>query len=364
MKHKKLTATERQFLAVWKDEGLSNKECGRRLCRHPSTIGRELSRNNCRVGSKGKDWKIIYEPLHAQGVADRRKQNAFCAKEPLKNKKVFSFVVKHLRFGWSPEQIAGRLKLLHPNDDSWHICHETIYAFIYKEKTDTTKKGLLGPGLADDRKSNKGKKAVTVTDKNRPLYEFLRRKQIRRRKRSGRKSHRVRIPDRVSIHDRPKEIDARIEFGHWEGDSLVGKSHLSGLHTEYERVSSLIRFEFLEKITAGEMVRAAKKIFKPMPSLARRSTTLDNGPEHTDHKKLADDLGTLTYFADPYSSWQRGGNENGNLWIRYYFPKGTDFSSIPKEELKDVERELNDRPRKRLGFKTPREVFTEYLKSC
>lgn len=364
MKHRKLTATERQLLAVWKDEGLSNKECGRRLSRHPSTIGRELKRNNSRVSLGEKDFEIIYEPLHAQGVCDRRKQNAFCAKEPLKNKKVYGFVLKYLRSGWSPEQIAGRLKYLHPKDQSWHICHETIYAFIYKEKTDVTKKGLLNPRMADGRKSNEKKGAVTLTDKNRPLYEFLRRKQVRRRKKSGRKSQRVRIPDRVSIHNRPKEIDARVEFGHWEGDSLVGKGHLSGLHTEYERVSSLIRFEFLEKITAEEMIRAAKKIFGPMPSLARRSATFDNGSEHTKHRELTDTLGVATFFADPYSSWQRGGNENGNLWIRYYFPKGTDFSSIGKVELKDVERELNNRPRKRLKYKTPREVFTEYLKTC
>ena len=132
MKHKKLTATERQLLSVWKNEGLSNKECGRRLSRHPCTIGRELSRNKVRVSVGEKDWEIIYEPLHAQGVALQRKQNAFFAKESLKNKKIYSYVLKHLRSGWSPEQIAGRLKLLHPNDESWHICHETIYAFIYK----------------------------------------------------------------------------------------------------------------------------------------------------------------------------------------------------------------------------------------
>ena len=218
--------------------------------------------------------------------------------------------------------------------------------------------------MADGRKTNSEKNTITLTDKNRPLYEFLRRKQVRRRKRSGRKSQRVRIPDRVSIHDRPKEIDDRKQFGHWEGDSLVGKSHLSGLHTQYERVSSLIRFEFLPKITAREMIVTARKIFEPLPAPARRSTTLDNGSEHTNHKELADTLGMSTFFADPYSSWQRGGNENANLWIRYYFPKGTDFSSIDKVELKDVERELNNRPRKRLRYRTPREVFTEYLKTC
>jgi IS30 family transposase len=311
-----------------------------------------------------KDWEIIYEPLHAQAVADGRKQNAFLTKEPLKNKRIYSYVLKHLRSGWSPEQIAGRLKYLHPNDPSWHLCHETIYAFIYKEKTDVSKSGRLNPRLADGRKKDIEKNITTLTDKNRPLYEFLRRKQIRRRKRSGRKTHRVRIPDRVSIHDRPKEVEARKQFGHWEGDSLVGPGHRNGLHTEYERVSSLIRFGFLQGITAEEMVKAARRIFGPLPALARRSITLDNGSEHTDHRQLTDTLGIAAYFADPYSSWQRGGNENANLWIRYYFPKGTDFSSIGKEELRDVERELNNRPRKRLGYKTPREVFTEYLKTC
>lgn len=362
MKHKKLTITERTLLATWKKEGLSNIECGRRLGRDKSTIGRELKRNSCKIKLGSKDWEIIYEPLHAQEVAKERKQNAYMAKQPLKNKRIYTFTLNHLRFGWSPEQIAGRLGYLHPHQKRWHICQETIYQFIYKEKTDFTKKGLIWEGVLDKRTQGKEKTMITVTDKDRPLYEFLRRKQVKRQKRSGRKSQRIRIPDRVSIHDRPKEIDQKIEFGHWEGDSIVGLGHKSGLHTEYERVSSLIRFKYLERITSLEMIKVAKKIFGPLPAFARRSTTLDNGSEHTSHKTLTDDLGMLTYFADPYSAWQRGGNENANLWIRYYFPKGTDFSSIDKEELKDVERELNNRPRKRLNYKTPREVFTEYLK--
>ena len=354
MQHTKLTETDRKLLSQWKKEGLSNKECARRLGRHVATIGRELKRNKTCV-SVGKDWEIIYEPIHAHAVAMQRKQNAFNAKQPLKSKKIYGYVLKHLRKGWSPEQIAGRLREVdHKGDPSWHICMETIYQFIYKEKTDKTKQGQLSE--MDGRKKKK-KTILTVTDGAHPLYEYLRRKQKRRRKRGGRKPQRVRIPDRVSIHDRPKIVNRRKQFGHWEGDSIVGKNHASGLHTEYERVSSMTRFEKLNRITAEEVVFAANKIFSPLPEKARRSTTLDNGSEHTDHKEF----GLQAYFADTYASWQRGGNENCNLWIRYYFPKRTDFGSITDEELKDVEDELNNRPRKRLKFKTPQEVFSEYL---
>lgn len=359
MKHKKFTQTERELLSQWKKEGLSNKECARRLDRHVSTIGRELKRNKTRV-AVGKDWEIIYEPVHAQHIAMERKQNAFNAKQPLKNKNIYSYVLDHLRGGWSPEGISGRLREVdHKGEENWQICMETIYQFIYKKKTDLTKQGQLSE--MDGRK-RKTKTLINVTDLNRPLYEFLRRKQVRRRKRGGRKSQRVRIPDRVSIHDRPKIIARRKQFGHWEGDSIVGKNHISGLHTEYERVSSFTRFERLDRITAEQMIIAAKKIFAPLPVNARRSSTFDNGSEHTNHNELKTDLQMQTYFADPYASWQRGGNENCNLWIRYYFPKRTDFSTITDEELKDVEWELNNRPRKRLKFKTPQEVFTERLR--
>jgi len=354
MKHQKLMFPERKLLGLWKKDNVANKECARRLARDIKTIRRELARNSTRVGLGGGDWKIIYEPLHAQSVADKRKYKAYDAKVPLKNKWVYSYVMDHLKNGWSPEQIAGRLSYEHPGNSRWHICHETIYQFIYKKKTDRTKQGQRED--VDGRKKQL-KLTETVTDANRPLWEYLRRKQQRRRKKNGRSPQRVRIPDRVSIHDRPTVVDKRKQFGHWEGDSIVGKGHTSGLHTEYERVSSLTRFERLVRITSGEAATAARKIFGHLPAHARRSTTLDNGSEHVRHSEF----GVQAYFADPYSSWQRGGNENCNLWIRYYFPKRTNFATIDDEELKDVEWELNNRPRKRLKFKTPQEVFTEYL---
>ncbi len=152
-------------------------------------------------------------------------------------------------------------------------------------------------------------------------------------------------------------VEKRKQFGHWEGDSIVGLGHISGLHTEYERVSSFVRLEKMVRITADEATKSAQKIFGVLPAHARRSTTLDNGSEHVNHQEF----GLSVYFADPYASWQRGGNENSNLWTRYYFPKRTDFATITDEELKDVEWELNNRPRKRLKFRTSQEVFSEYL---
>lgn len=331
MKHKKLTQTERELLSEWKRKGLSNRECARRLGRHVSSIGRELKRNLFHDRISGE---YIYEPLNAHVQAQSRKERAWKAKQPLKNKDVFSYVLEHLKEGWSPEQIAGRLREQdHAGDAHWHICMESIYQYIYKKET-----------------------------KEKKLWEYLRRKQKRRRKKGGRKTQRVHIPDRVSIHDRPKVVEKRKQFGHWEGDSVVGLGHKNGLHTEYERVSSFTRFERLVQITTQEAMAAAKRIFGDLPAHARFSTTLDNGKEHTNHTDLQKELQMKTYFADPYSSWQRGGNENCNLWIRYYFPKKTDFSTITDEELRDVEWELNNRPRKRLQFKTPQEVFDSYLK--
>jgi IS30 family transposase len=360
LSHSKLTRRERELLVAWKKEGLRDSECARRLSRHRSTIGRELKRNQIRVNVGRNDWQIIYEPLHAQTISEERKKNAWFAKQPLKTKKIYAYTMRMLRRGWSPEQIAGRLRYLYPQDPSWHICHETIYQFIYKEKTDMTKQGILNARILD-RRIFRGTTATTVTDHPQPLYEYLRRKQVKRRKRGGRKVTRVRIPDRVSIHDRPGVIDGRKEFGHWEGDTLVGKYRISGLHTEYERLTSLIKFARMESIDGDGFEKATKRIFGKLPDKARQSTTLDNGLEHSHHIVLKEQYGMSTYFADPYSAWQRGGNENANLWIRYYFPKGTDFSTITEEELKDIEWELNSRPRKRLGFQTPQEVFTKHL---
>jgi IS30 family transposase len=157
-------------------------------------------------------------------------------------------------------------------------------------------------------------------------------------------------------------VKNRTEFGHWEGDSVVSKGRRSGLHTEVERCSRMLMIKKVSRLTSQKSVTAQYSIFASLPEDARKSTTLDNGAENVQHTRLSK-LGMKTYFADPYSSWQRGTNEWHNGLIRRYFPKGTDFSTISHREIYAMQEEINRRPRKVLVYKTPREVFAENIKS-
>jgi IS30 family transposase len=327
-KYKQLTSAERDKLAVWKAAGLSSRSCAQRLGRDPTTIGRELRRNKFK-----SNQTEYYVAIHAHALASARKIRVAHSKKPLKNAKVYDYVTRKLRQGWSPDQIAGRLKKNHPNGKSWWVCAETIYQWIYQPEQ-----------LCIDQ----------------PWYEYLRRKQKRRGQRSGRKAHRSAIPDRVSIRERAESINNRTEFGHWEGDTVEGKGHQDGVHTEVERMSRKFLAKKVAAITSEKAVGAQKRLFGRLPRVARRSTTLDNGRENHLHYELKE-LSMDTYFADPYSAWQRGSNEHGNWHLRYYFPKGTDFATVPDEELQDVVWEINNRPRKILGYKTAEEVYSELL---
>jgi IS30 family transposase len=330
MKHykhyKQLTTQERDQLAIWKAAGVANKECARRLGRDPSTIGRELKRNDWQ-----KDDIHYYVAIHAQALAKVRAIKVAHSKHPLKNAQIYDYVTKQLRQGFSPDQIAGRLQLDHADDNRWWITAETIYRWIYQ------------PEQQEDR-----------------WYEYLRRKQKKRKKKQGRGVHRSQIPDRVSIHERPEAVNNRTVFGHWEGDTVEGRRHTDGLHTEVERMSRKLLALKVPAITSVAAVAAQKTLFGQLPSHARQSTTLDNGKENHLHFELKE-IDMATYFADPYSSFQRGTNEHGNWHLRYYFPKGTDFTTISDDELQDVVWEINNRPRKILGYKTAEEVYTELL---
>lgn len=316
--HTKLSAQERDMIAVWIGGGIRFREIARRLGRSVSTISDEVKRNT---------YQENYVAIHAQSVTEQRKIEAR-KRHPLKDEATYAYVFKKLEGGWSPEEIAGRLKRM---TGKTVICHETIYAFIYAEE-------------------NRDKK----------LFEYLPRKQKRRKKQSGRKVHRSHIPERVSIHQRPKEVNQRTVFGHWEGDTVEGKGKRDGIHTEAERVSRLYAAVKVGAITSQEAVAAQKKIFAPLPKKARRSTTLDNGRENHLHMELKE-LTMKTYFADPYSSWQRGTNEYHNGLLRRYLPKGTSFADLTQDELDDIVWEINNRPRKCLGYQTPQEVFTSYI---
>lgn len=326
-KQKKLTAFDRDQIALYHTQRISNSEIARRLGREVSTIGRELKRNR---------WRETYIAIHAQQQAYDRAVHVAHSKQPLKNPDVYGYVTARLRDSWSPDQIAGKLKRDHPNNPHFRITAETIYRWIYQPEQ---------------------------VKRDDPWYEYLRRKQKKRKKYKGRKVHRGHIPDRISIHERPEEINIRALFAHWEGDTVEGKGHRDGLHTEVERMSRLIMAKKVDAITSEATIRVQQQMFADLPSKARKTTTLDNGRENHLHKRLRL-LRMQTYFADPYSSWQRGTNEHGNWHLRYYFPKGTDFREVSDEELQDVVDEINNRPRKILGYMTAKEKFVQLLEEA
>lgn len=319
--HTKITSSERDLIAHHRAKGLSIRAIASKLDRSPSTISREIRRNR---------WQDYYVAIHAQAVSDERKLLAR-KRHPLRNERMFVYIMDKLKDSWSPEQIAGRLKNEHPNDKSWHIHHETIYRYIYS-------------------KENKIKK----------LWEYLPRKQKRRKKQNGRSSQRVRIPDRVSIHQRPKEIEKKHVFGHWEGDSVESKSHKGGVHTQVERKTRYYLVCKIKDLSAEQTTKAQSKMYRDLPNLAKKSTTVDNGREFTDHKSFS----LPVFFADPYSSWQRGSNEYHNGLLRRYLPKGTDFNPIDQTEIDDIVEEINNKPRKCLHYQTPKEAFTKELECC
>ncbi len=323
-KHNKISSAERDKIAQLVSQKVGVREIARRLARSPSSISDELTRNSHKEAG--------YIAIHAQQLTNERRMSAG-KRCPLKNNKIYAYVLGKLLLGWSPEQIAGRLEKNHQKDSSWHIHHETIYRFIYGEEQRELR-----------------------------LWEYLPWGRTKRKKKHGRHVHKSHIPQRVSIRERPEAVNERIEFGHWEGDTVEGKWHRNGIHTETERLSRLLAAKKVSRIASEETIATQKKMFGDMPRETRRSTTLDNGRENHLHYQL-EALGMKTYFADPYSSWQRGTNEYHNGVLRRYLPKGTDFDTIDDEELQDIVNEINNKPRKCLGWNTPKEVFTK-LSRC
>jgi IS30 family transposase len=323
----KLSAKERDLIAIWYGQQVSIRQIAKKLGRYPSTILREIRRNSFRDRFNHQEY---YVAIHAQSRTNQRKSLAG-KRHPLKNPQVYAYVLAKLKQGWSPELIAGRLRKTYGGSI---ICHETIYRFIYN-----------------------------LDNQEKMLWENLPWKRIKRKKKHGRIVHRGKILFRVSIGSRPEEINQRLVFGHWEGDTLEGKRiNNDGIHTEVERLSRKIMAKKVDQITSEKTSQVQEEMFANLPAYARQSTTLDNGRENHLHFRLKLRLGMKTFFADPYSSWQRGTNEFHNGLLRRYLPKGTDFSKITQEELNDIVGEINNRPRKVLNYNTPNEVFKAYLK--
>lgn len=320
-KRSKLTALERDQIAIGLASSLSLRSIADKLDRSVSTISDEIKRNSTKHG---------YKPSLAHTISTAR--NLKSRKEnPLKDPKIYSYVVDKLRSGWSPEQIAGRLR--RKNKSKTVICHETIYRYIYSPE-----------------------------GKRRKLYQYLTKAHRKRRKWYGRHTYRRGIAYRVSIRERPEIVDSRLTFGHWETDVVEGKAHKGGIQTLSERKTRYYLAKLLPNIDSEYGFQAQYDMLVKLPVKARKTLTLDNGKENYNHNKLQLQLGIKTYFCDPNCAWQKGSNENLNGVLRRYIPKKTDLTTVSQIELDCIIQEINNTPRKCLNYQTPREAFTNELK--
>jgi len=316
--YRHLTKEERYHIKAQNDAGKSTAKIAKKVGRDKSTISRELRRNK---GGRG------YRPKQAHRMARERWRRA--EKAVKMTPELIAVVEGRLRQKWSPEQISGRLK----REDQPHVSHERIYQHI----------------LAD--KENGGE-----------LWRCLRWSNRRRRKRYGRADSRGEIPGRVSIEKRGRKANKRKRVGHLERDLVIGKNHRGALLTIVDRKSRLTLAARVMGKTAKEVHAATVAALKPIRH-ALKTITNDNGKEFASHKKTAKKLNVKIYFSHPYSSWERGTNENTNGLLRQYFPKKTtDFTKIAAREVTRVVSELNSRPRKLLGFRTPFEVFQKAVR--
>ena len=324
-------------------QGLSIRRTAELIGRDKSTVSRELRRGLWFASNENDSYRPyrpkklktgawtsapFYSALTAQRKADLRRRKPRKPRR-MDDGRLRSRVVDALRRGWSPELIEGRLKVEYPDDPSMRVSHECLYQWIY-----------AGPQRALD------------------LRQYLPRARKRRARRGGRSPRGSAIPMRVSIGDRPKAVDSRCSFGHWESDTVVGAAPSRVcIDTQVERVSRRLFARLVPDRSAIATARAEYAIYKDLPPAARIDRTWDNGGEASCHQLVDEALGMLTYFADPYSSWQRGTNENRNGRIRRYLPKKTPFDALTQDELDAIVREINDTPMKTLGYLTPNEVW-------
>ena len=324
---KRLTLNERIVIETLLKENKSKSYIAIQLNRSRSSITREI--NNWVKKPSDK-----YNAQLAHWYAKETYLNKRNLDKINTHKRLKLFVYKGLLNKLSPEQIAGRIKTEYPNDPVMAISYEAIYQHIYRH-----------------RQSYLGKKLIKLL----PYHHHKRRDKRKFSK------NRVRIKDQVSIDNRPKHIELREEIGHWEGDLMIGVGQKSAIATVVERKT---RYTFIMKIDnrkSKTVTKAFANSLNTLPKNIRKSMTYDNGIEMANHKWLSNNTGMDIYFAHPYSSWERGTNENTNGLIRRFFPKGTDFNNITLKQLKDAQYNLNNRPRKVLGYKTPTEKMTEEM---
>jgi transposase, IS30 family len=322
-----LSFAEREEIALARARGESMRCIARRLGRSAATVSRELRRNADR---RGGGYRATTAHALAWERAGRPKPAKLATNLALRGK-----VEEYLAQRYSPEQIAGRLRVEYPDDPQMRVSPETIYQSLYVQS-----RGAL----------------------RRELTKCLRTGRALRE--PGRKAgqRKNRIPDMINISQRPAEAADRAVPGHWEGDLLIGKRNATAIATLVERATGYAMLVSLPEGYKPEQVAPAlaKKV-QTLPDALRRTLTWDQGPEMRDWKQVHIASGIEVYFCDPHAPWQRATNENTNGLLRQYFPKGTDFSGVTEAALDAVAQELNDRPRKRLGFYKPNEKIADLL---
>jgi IS30 family transposase len=327
LKGRCLSFSEREEIALSRARGESMRCIARRLGRSASTVSRELGRNTDRRGD-------CYRATTAHALAYERASRPKPAKLQT-NLALRAKVEQDLSQRYSPEQIAGRLRVEFPGQPEMWVSTETIYQSLYVQS-----RGAL----------------------RRELTRCLRTGRALRQpgRRAGQRKNR--IPDMVNIAQRPPEADHRAVPGHWEGDLLIGKRNATAIATLVERATGYAMLVSLPDGYKPEHVAPALAAkIQTLPEALRRSLTWDQGPEMRDWKHVRVDADIEVYFCDPHAPWQRGTNENTNGLLRQYFPTGTDFNVVSDSDLDRVAHELNDRPRKRLGFYKPTEKITDLL---
>jgi len=331
-----LDRTERAVIQVGLEQGLSMRSIARSLERPVSTVSRELHRNGweppvMRKGRRGRRPVAGgYRAAHAEQRARALARQPSTSKRLVPGEALWEKVVDLLKAGHSPEQVSATLKRMHAEEPRFQVSHETIYTAIYAMPRGELRKEIIG---------------------------LLRQSRKKRRPRSRGEDRRGSIPNMVSIHERPSEIEERLIPGHWEGDLIKGARNASAVGTLVERRSLFVTLAKVDNASADAAEQGFSHVLNRIDAQRRLSMTYDQGKEMSCHETLAEKTGIKVYFADPHSPWQRGINENTNGLLRQYLPKGTDLSVYSQEELDQIALKLNARPRKSLGWKCPAEIF-------
>jgi transposase, IS30 family len=316
MKYRQLTSGERYMLAALRKQGLNQAQMARALGRHRSTVCREFRRNCSRSDGHYRPSKA---QERTQGRRSRSRRNRRFTPQD------FATVEGLLCRQWSPEQVAGYLR----RTGQLCISHETIYRHVWRDKREG---GVL--------------------------YTHLRGARKRRRKRYGSYDSRGRLAGKRLIAERPAEVEAREQVGHWEIDTVMGTGSLDCIATLVERKTGLVLIGKLSDRTKESFNRRVVRLIRRHEG-AFITLTADNGTELHGYERIEERTGVVFYFARPYHSWERGSNENANGLIRQYLPKGRSMAGLSQHQCNAIARKLNTRPRKRLGFRTPLECYNE-----